>query len=194
MILVLFQYTGKSWRARSGPKQARYGPVMTGPLRVRYDGPVTGPFSIHQYIYISKRKWYQCLPQDLYHVTCRYIPIKSYLIMPYYGLLNHALTRVYCFSYTKYWSLTSYIDTICTHHNPMLCKCQCKMNNAYNMKILLNWSFWRYWIHKTYFFLHFQRFILEEKNFFLKIFCFLWKKYCKICCKIWPIDVSVNPL
>ena len=39
-------------RPRNGPKRARYnGPVM-GPFG---HGPVTGPFSIHQYIYISKK-------------------------------------------------------------------------------------------------------------------------------------------
>lgn len=50
------------------------------------------------------------------------------------------------------------------------------MNNAYNMKILPNWSFWRYWIHKTYFLKHFQRLILLEEFFFWKYLAF-YDKY-----------------
>ena len=79
----------------------------------KYHGPVFRSLNISTF---QNKKCSNSLPQDLYHVTSQYIPIKSYLIMP--KLLDHELTRVQCFSYTNYWSLTCYIDTICTHPNP----------------------------------------------------------------------------
>ena len=75
--------------------------------------------------------------QNFYYVTSQYIPIRSPQNASLRSL-DEALTWVECFSYTKYWSLTSCIETIFTHYNLMLFQYHKKNNNASEIKILLN--------------------------------------------------------
>ena len=52
------------------------------------------------------------------------------------------------------------------------------MNNAYNKKILLNWSLWRYWIYKTCF-ITLSKFHFRRKTFFWKYLAFYDKNIVK---------------